>query len=124
LVEISAKREKRNVCWPGKVKYFALSSGTSESSSKHIPVTNDMIKSVKKAGIKQFYSMQNFNLPPDVFGKGILMLGGSTSLFEQGDYYEGDMSGISAKKMPSGYHFYFTNQVKVFHEATTLGRSN
>lgn len=98
---------EENVCWPGKVKYFALSSGTSESTSKHIPVTNDMIKSVKKAGFKQFYSMQNFNLPPDVFGKGILMLGGTTSLFEHGDYYEGDMSGISAKKMPRWLSFLF-----------------
>ncbi|MBL7772453.1 MAG: GH3 auxin-responsive promoter family protein [Chitinophagaceae bacterium] len=96
-----------DVCWPGKVKYFALSSGTSDSASKHIPVTDDMIKSVKKAGFKQFYSMQNFDLPPDVFGKGILMLGGTTSLFEQGDYYEGDMSGISAKNMPRWLSFLF-----------------
>lgn len=98
---------EQNVCWPGKVKYFALSSGTSESASKHIPVTDDMIKSVKKAGMKQFFSMQNFKLPPDVFGKGILMLGGTTSLFEKGDYYEGDMSGISAKKMPRWLSFLF-----------------
>lgn len=96
-----------DVCWPGKVKYFALSSGTSESASKHIPVTQDMIKSVKRAGFKQFYSMQNFNLPPDVYGKGILMLGGTTTLFEQGDYYEGDMSGISAKNMPKWLSFLF-----------------
>jgi hypothetical protein len=96
-----------NVCWPGKVKYFALSSGTSESASKHIPVTDDMIKSTKRAGFKQFYSMQNFNLPADVFGKGILMLGGTTSLFERGDYYEGDMSGISAKNMPKWLSFLF-----------------
>ena len=96
-----------DVCWPGKVKYFALSSGTSESASKHIPVTNDMIKSVKRAGFKQFYSMQNFNLPNEVFGKGILMLGGTTTLFEQGDYYEGDMSGISAKNMPKWLSFLF-----------------
>lgn len=98
---------ERNVTWPGKVKYFALSSGTSESSSKHIPVTDDMIKSVKRAGFKQFYSMQNFDLPPNVFEKGILMLGGTTSLFEHGDYYEGDMSGISAKNMPKWLSFLF-----------------
>jgi hypothetical protein len=28
------------------------------------------------------------------------MLGGTTSLYERGNYYEGDMSGISAKTMP------------------------
>lgn len=91
---------EENVTWPGKVKYFALSSGTSESASKHIPVTNDMLKSTKKVGFKQLYSMTDFNIPPVAFQKGILMLGGTTSLFEKGDYYEGDMSGISAKNMP------------------------
>ncbi|MBU3677001.1 MAG: GH3 auxin-responsive promoter family protein [Chitinophagaceae bacterium] len=96
-----------DICWPGKVKYFALSSGTSESASKHIPVTKDMIKSVKRAGFKQFYSMQNFDLPESVFEKGVLMLGGTTSLFEHGDYYEGDMSGISAKNMPKWLSFLF-----------------
>ena len=35
---------EHDVCWPGKVDYFALSSGTSEGASKYIPVTNDMLK--------------------------------------------------------------------------------
>lgn len=95
-----AQNGEENVSWPGKVKYFALSSGTSESASKHIPVTSDMIKSIKKVGVKQLYSMTEFNIPPKSFEKGILMLGGTTSLYEKGDYYEGDMSGISAKTMP------------------------
>lgn len=91
---------EENVTWPGKVKYFALSSGTSESASKHIPVTADMLKSTKKVGFKQLYSMADFKIPPVAFQKGVLMLGGTTSLFEKGEYYEGDMSGISAKNMP------------------------
>lgn len=93
-------QSEENVSWPGKVKYFALSSGTSESASKHIPVTQDMIKSIKNVGFKQLYSMANFDIPSIAFGKGVLMLGGTTSLFERGEYYEGDMSGISAKNMP------------------------
>lgn len=91
---------EENVTWPGKVRYFALSSGTSESASKYIPVTQDMIRSTKKVGFKQFFSMTNFNIPTKLFQKGILMLGGSTALSERGDHYEGDMSGISAKNMP------------------------
>lgn len=90
-----------NVCWPGTVKYFALSSGTSESASKHIPVTADMIKSIKKVGFKQFFTMTNFEIPTQTWTKGILMLGGTTSLFDRGDYYEGDMSGISAQNLPT-----------------------
>jgi hypothetical protein len=91
---------EENVTWPGKVKYFALSSGTSESASKQIPVTQDMIKAIKKMGFKQLYSMANFEVPNAAFQKGILMLGGTTTLFEKGEHYEGDMSGISAKNMP------------------------
>ena len=91
---------QENVTWPGKVKYFALSSGTSDSASKHIPVTGDMIKSIKKMGFKQLYAMTAFKVPSKAYEKGILMLGGTTSLFEKDDYYEGDMSGISAKNMP------------------------
>jgi len=91
---------EENVSWPGKVKYFALSSGTSESASKHIPVTSDMIKSTKKVAMKQFYSLTNFDIPSAAFGKGVLMLGGTTTLMEKDDYFEGDMSGISAKNMP------------------------
>lgn len=32
-----------DVCWPGKIKYYALSSGTSEAASKYIPITNDLL---------------------------------------------------------------------------------
>ena len=30
-----------DVCWPGVTPYYALSSGTSQASSKYIPVTED-----------------------------------------------------------------------------------
>jgi len=35
------------VSWPGRVKYFALTSGTSEASSKQVPVTGDMIRAAE-----------------------------------------------------------------------------
>ncbi|MFM9007988.1 MAG: GH3 auxin-responsive promoter family protein [Bacteroidota bacterium] len=97
-----------DVTWPGKVKYFALSSGTSESSSKHIPVTNDMVKSIQRTSIRQIISLGGYQgLPADLFSKGILMLGGSTHLHQQGSYFEGDLSGITASKIPFWFqHFY------------------
>lgn len=91
-----ALERETDVFWPGKTKYFALSSGTSEASSKYIPVTKDMLKAVTKASIKQFYSMANFDLSPELFQKGIFTLGSSTKLIRQGDYFIGDMSGIQA----------------------------
>jgi hypothetical protein len=96
-----------DVCWPGVVKYFALSSGTSESSSKHIPVTKDMIKSIQKVSMKQILSLAKYDLPESLFEKGILMLGGSTHLHQRGSYFEGDLSGITVSNIPFWFqHFY------------------
>ncbi|MFM7217451.1 MAG: GH3 auxin-responsive promoter family protein [Bacteroidota bacterium] len=100
-------QEEENVCWPGYVKYFALSSGTSESASKHIPVTRDMIKSLKKASIRQIVTLGKYDLPAEFFEKGILWLGGSTDLQKQGGYYEGDVSGISARRVPIWFQRYY-----------------
>lgn len=95
------------VTWPGKVKYFALSSGTSEASSKYIPVTGDMLRSIRKASIRQLVSMVKYGFPLDFYEKGILMIGGSTHLQYNGTYYEGDLSGITAGNLPFWFqHFY------------------
>ncbi|TVQ16904.1 MAG: GH3 auxin-responsive promoter [Bacteroidetes bacterium] len=95
------------VTWPGKVKYFALSSGTSEASSKYIPVTGDMLRAIKKTSIKQIFSLARYEFPKEFFEKGILMLGGSTHLQFNGTYYEGDLSGITTKNIPFWFqHFY------------------
>lgn len=102
-----------DVTWPGKVKYFALSSGTSESASKHVPVTKDMLRSIRKVGIKQLYSMANFPIPPKSFEKGILMLAGTTNLFNRGSYYEGDMSGISARNIPRWFRYFYKPESKI-----------
>jgi hypothetical protein len=95
------------ICWPGQVKYFALSSGTSEASSKHIPVTSDMLKSIKKTSIRQLLSLVQYNFPVDFYARGILMLGGSTHLHFNGTFYEGDLSGITTGNIPFWFqHFY------------------
>ena len=96
-----------NVTWPGKVKFFALSSGTSEASTKHIPLTKQMLRAIRNTGIKQMLSLSQFNFPKTLFEKRILMLGGSTNLSFNGTYYEGDLSGISASQIPFWFqHFY------------------
>ena len=95
------------VCWPGVVKYFALSSGTSEASSKQIPVTNDMLKAIKKTSVRQILTLPQYDFPTEFFEKGILMLGGSTHLNFNGTYYEGDLSGITTGNIPFWFqHFY------------------
>lgn len=97
------------VTWPGRIKYFALSSGTSEASSKYIPVTSDMLKSIQRTSIRQLLSLAQYNFPPEFFekGKGILMLGGSTHLQYNGTYYEGDLSGITTGNIPFWFQFFY-----------------
>lgn len=97
----------RDVCWPGKVKYYALSSGTSGASSKYIPVTSSMVKSIQKTSVRQILTLSKYELPPQFYGSGILMVGGSTDLKYNGKYFEGDLSGITAGQLPFWFqHFY------------------
>src|SRR5688572_14346644 len=80
------------VCWPGRIKYFALSSGTSEASSKYIPVTKEMLRAIQIGSARQVLTQGHFDLPEEHFEKGILTLGGSTHLNYNGTYFEGDLS--------------------------------
>ncbi len=104
--QLSLKGAK-NIAWPGRIKYFALSSGTSEATSKHIPVTKEMTKAIQKTSIRQIISLSKYDLPTKVFESGILMLGGSTHLNKRGSFFEGDLSGIQAARLPFWFqHFY------------------
>ncbi len=90
-----------DVCWPGVIKYFALSSGTSDASSKYIPVTRDLIRSNVITSFKQLLSLTRYeHVPKSAIGKGWLMLGGSTQLQKGPTYYAGDLSGIQQKNIP------------------------
>jgi hypothetical protein len=91
---------KKNITWPGKVKYFGLTSGTSNDSSKRVPVTSDMIRSIRRTGIRQLLSLVELDLPPYFFEKSVLMIGGSTSLIKMDKYFEGDLSGILMGRLP------------------------
>ena len=96
-----------DVCWPGLVKYYALSSGTSGAPSKYIPVTDNMTKAIRKTSIRQILTLSKYDLPDHLFTSGILMIGGSTDLNFNGRYFEGDLTGIQATQLPFWFqHFY------------------
>ncbi len=90
-----------DVCWPDKIKYYALSSGTSEAASKYIPITKDLLRGNRIVMIRQLLSLRTYeDIPVRAVSKGWLMIGGSTSLEKNQGYYAGDLSGITAKKVP------------------------
>ena len=88
---------KKNIIWPGKINYFALSSGTTGAPSKQIPITKQMIKSFQKTSLKQIVTLCQFNLPTEFFQKQVLVVGGSSKLNKIEKRYEGDLSGILKK---------------------------
>jgi len=98
-----------DVTWPGKIKYYALSSGTSGAASKYIPVTRDMMRSNSINYLKQFLSLLgNEDANRKAFAKGFLMLGGATDLTKgKAGWYAGDLSGILAKKRPFWFQTFY-----------------
>ncbi|HEX6332696.1 MAG TPA: GH3 auxin-responsive promoter family protein [Flavisolibacter sp.] len=98
-----------DVAWPGKIKYYALSSGTSEAASKYIPVTRDMLRSNRINYIRQLISLLNYeHLPRNAVTKGFLMLGGATDLQKgKAGWYAGDLSGILAKNRPFWFQTFY-----------------
>jgi len=104
---------EENITWPGKPQYFALSSGTTGKTSKRIPVTDEMIDSIRQAGIKQVFALKNFDLPADFFEKDIMMLGSSTDLEKRNNKLEGEISGISASNIPTWFRGYYKPGEKI-----------
>ena len=98
-----------DVTWPGKIKYYALSSGTSEAASKYIPVTKDMLRSNTINYLKQLLSLLNYEeVNRKAMTKGFLMLGGATDLKKgKAGWYAGDLSGILAKKRPFWFQTFY-----------------
>ncbi|MBL7836649.1 MAG: GH3 auxin-responsive promoter family protein, partial [Bacteroidetes bacterium] len=94
-----------NITWPGKIEYFALSSGTSEGSSKYIPVSQDMLKSITRTSLRQIISIAKTDIPKDFLTKDYLMISGSTSLYfnDEGKTYAGDLSGITSGNVPGWF---------------------
>lgn len=102
-----------NLTWPGQPSYFALSSGTTGNGSKRIPVTDEMLDAIRKAGIKQISALSNFDLSPEFFEKEIMMLGSSTDLEERKGHLEGEISGISASNIPFWFRSFYKPGEKI-----------
>lgn len=96
-----------DITWPGKMPYFALSSGTTGKKSKRIPVSEQMLDAIRGTAIDQITAMNNFDLSAEFFEKEFLMLGSSTRLQKVGEHMEGEISGISASNLPDWFEGYY-----------------
>ncbi len=107
------RKGHKDVCWPGKIKYFALSSGTSGDSTKYIPVTKEMLNSIRRTSVRQLLTLPQYNLPPEIYHKGVLMLGGSTNLKKGKNYHDADLSGITASNIPFWFQRFYKPGKKI-----------
>ena len=87
-----------DITWPGRVGYFAVSSGTTTGRLKYIPCTDEMIRSNYRAA-KDVLVHHLRNRPKSrVLDGKIFVFGGSTDLTDHGHgVFSGDTSGITGK---------------------------
>jgi hypothetical protein len=106
-----------DVCWPGKIQYYALSSGTSEAASKYIPITKELLAGNKNIMVRQLLTLMHYkNIPYSSIAKGWLTIGGSTDLQKRNGYYAGDLSGITAKRAPLWFRPFYKPGKKIAKE--------
>lgn len=104
----SQQQKYPDITWPGKPDYFALSSGTTGDTSKRIPITQEMIQSVRSVGLDMIGYLPNYDLPAELFEKEILMLGSSADLDEnEMGFLEGEVSGINVSQFPDWYDTFY-----------------
>ncbi len=89
-----------DMTWPGRIPYFALTSGTTQGATKYIPVTREMIASNTKAGKTMIAYHLAANPQSNLFGGKLFFLGGSTNLERPAENVrQGDLSGIAAAEL-------------------------
>ena len=42
-IKLDQRRQKKDILWPGKIKWYAISSGTTNSNRKYIPMTKEFL---------------------------------------------------------------------------------
>ncbi len=95
-----------DVLHEGLVKNFSKSSGTT-ARSKHIPVTEDLLSDMYKAGRDELaFYLQNNPETEVLRGKSIFVGGSLEKIKEEPEIYSGDVSAIIMKNLPAlGEHW-------------------
>ena len=96
-----ARKGESNIFWPTPIKWFAKSSGTTNSKSKFIPVSSDSLEHCHYAASKDLLCMYlNNNPDANLFLGKSLRLGGSKELYKENETVYGDLSAILIDNMP------------------------
>ena len=113
---ISRIREgEKDILWPGEIKWFAKSSGTTNDKSKFIPISKECLEECHFRGGRDVLAIYMQNNPESKLfsGKG-LTLGGSHKIdnYNTQSYY-GDLSAILLENSPFWIEFIRTPSQEV-----------
>jgi hypothetical protein len=90
-----------DVSWPGRIPYFALSSGTTSGSTKYIPVSLEMVRSNQRAALTTLALFLAAHPGTPLFTGRLFFLGGSTDLQALASRVGGCWPATSAASPPA-----------------------
>ena len=96
-----ARQGQRDVSWPGIIRQFAKSSGTTNAKSKFIPISDESLEDCHYKAGKDLISIYANNHPENqLFLNKNLRLGGSAELYQDFNTKFGDLSAILIENLP------------------------
>lgn len=96
-----ARQGQKDVIWPGLIKQFAKSSGTTNAKSKFIPITAESLEYCHYKAGKDMVSIYVNNHPEsELFQHKNLRLGGSAEMYKDFNTKCGDLSAILIENLP------------------------
>lgn len=96
------RQGEQNVLWPGEIKWFAKSSGTTSEKSKFIPVSKESLEDCHFRGGKDIIVLYATNFPGEnLFMGKALAVGGSQQINQyNNEIYYGDLSAVLIENLP------------------------
>ena len=90
------RQGEADILWPGRVKWYAKSSGTTNDKSKFIPVSNEGLQKIHYAGGRDSVALYLRNNPKSRMfdGKGLILGGSHAPNYNLPDSLVGDLSAI------------------------------
>ena len=90
----------RDVTWPGHIRYFTQSSGTTTGATKLLPLSREAIRANIRSGAVLVGLCEQQAPGADILGGRTLYFGSTTRLERRGPCWLGDASGIMARHVP------------------------
>ena len=109
------RKGEANLLWPGEIKWFAKSSGTTSTKSKFIPMSSEALRDCHYRAAKDILILYTLQRPETgIFSGKCLTLGGSHKMNQfSNDSLYGDLSAILIENAPSWVEIIRTPRQKI-----------